>query len=144
MLRKLSDLASLYMHIPLSARHRLSLPFADQATIQSQWIALRSYNDAIRQARLATVQQVVAVLPRHRNSEGNEAMLFVFGTFTSVYRTIELLSHALAPQYQEFQLLPVLNPVRRSDVASNPEAARMLKRLFTRSGILFQISSNDA
>lgn len=123
-----------YWTIPEHARFRYEDTLALAAV---EWPAsgtLAAYRDEIASARLPTVRTIV-VLPE-RAWPHNQLLFFAFGTFTSIYRTIELLSVPLARQYCESRVLPVVRPIIDQGKNREPENAELLKRRFSRAGLL--------
>jgi hypothetical protein len=131
-----------YWDIPRSARYRFGVQFVFPST-QRTTSVLGAYRDEIASAQIATVKEIVVLPERPWWLEQSQLFLYAFGTFTSIYRTIELLSIPLAKQYQERGVLPVIRPVQAFEDTEAPPGIDALRRRFSLSGMHLFTASLD-
>ena len=124
-----------YSELVESSRYRLSdLPpvLADRYSI----MVLRHYNDAIVTARPRTIDSIVVLPSASWDRQQPHVTLFTFGSFRSVFRTIETMSQILADQYLEFEMLPIVQPITSSALHRAKHEREVLRRRISKSGLL--------
>ena len=125
-----------YWQLPAQARYRFG-DHEDGVVAVRTKRALGLYREEIEQAHISTVKGIVAIPTRPSwRAEQQQVLLYTFGTFSSMYHTIELLATSLAKPYLEFGVLPVIRPILNREGQREVDAVRQLGRRFSRFGML--------
>lgn len=124
-----------YTEIVQSSRYDFrDLP--SEFTNRKSFVVLGHYHDAIESARFRTVDSVVVLPAEAWERQQTQVTLFTFGSFRSVFRTIEAMSQILADQYLEHGILPIIQPITSTALVKAKHESEVLRRRISRSGLL--------